>query len=388
MARHLALLCMTLALSACAHAPVVGAPQPAAEVHGCPSDAGMPRMRDLTSLQLSRLMGAGWNLGNSLEATGGETAWGNPQASRALMDGVKAAGFKTVRIPASWKQHADAQDVIDPLWMSRVTQVVDDARRAGLFVVLNVHWDGGWLQPLKAREAVADARLATFWTQIATNFRGHDDMLLFAGTNEVMVEGDYGTPKPEYVAVQSGFNQVFVDAVRATGGCNATRHLVVQAFNTNIDHAVNFATLPTDTAVNRLMMEVHYYDPYDFTINAKSTVWQWGASATDASATQAWANEAHVDAQFEKMKVRFVDQGVPVILGEFGAMRRTDRPGSDAFVLAWDRTVARSAWTHGAVPIYWDAGAPDENHSMGLFDRRTGRVVHPEVVEALVNAAR
>ena len=384
MERLLLTFALSLALASNAGAASVPVACPAASA----SASAVPHLHELTSLQLSRLMGAGWNLGNTLEATGGETAWGNPPASQALMDAVAAAGFKTVRIPASWKQHANADDQIDPRWMARVTEVVDSARRAGLFVMLNVHWDGGWLQPLRSREAAGDARLSKFWSQIATNFRDHDDMLLFAGTNEVMVEGDYGTPTPEYAAVQNGFNQVFVDAVRATGGCNATRHLVVQAFNTNIDHALAFAVLPKDTAVDRLMMEVHYYDPYDFTLNHAGKAWQWGAAATDKSATQPWADGAHVDAQFEKVKSRFVDRGVPVILGEFGAMRRTDRHGSDAYALAWDRYVAHSAWTHGAVPIYWDAGAPTENYSMGLFDRRTGRVVHPEVVEALVGAAR
>ena len=386
MQRLLLTCALSLALASNASAASVPVGCPAASA-SAPASA-VPRLHELTSLQLSRLMGAGWNLGNTLEAIGGETAWGNPPASQALMDAVAAAGFKTVRIPASWKQHANADDQIDPRWMARVTEVVDSARRAGLFVMLNVHWDGGWLQPLRSREAAGDARLSKFWSQIATNFRDHDDMLLFAGTNEVMVEGDYGTPKPEYAAVQNGFNQVFVDTVRATGGCNATRHLVVQAFNTNIDHALAFAVLPKDTAADRLMMEVHYYDPYDFTLNHDGKAWQWGAAATDKSATQPWADEAHVDAQFEKVKTRFVDRGVPVILGEFGAMRRTDRPGSDAYALAWDRYVAHSAWTHGAVPVYWDAGAPTENYSMGLFDRRTGRVVHPEVVEALVGAAR
>ena len=381
LARAALILACTGGLLACADVTPAPAATPAAATSGC-------AMRDLTSLQLSRLMGAGWNLGNTLEATGGETAWGNPPASQALMDAVKAAGFKTVRIPASWKQHANADDVIDPRWMARVAEVVDMARRSGLYVILNVHWDGGWLQPLRSNEWLADARLARFWTQIATRLRDHDDMLLFAGTNEVMVEGDYGTPKPEYVAVQNGFNQVFVDAVRATGGCNATRHLVVQAFNTNIDHAIAFAVLPKDPAANRLMMEVHYYDPYDFTINAADKAWQWGATATNPAATQPCADETHVDAQFAKIKSRFVDRGVPVILGEFGAMRRAEHPGSEVYALAWDRYVAHSAWTHGAVPVYWDAGAPTENHSMGLFDRRTGRVVHPEVVDALVRAVR
>jgi len=345
-------------------------------------------MRDLTSLQLSKLMGAGWNLGNSLEAIGGETAWGNPATTQTFLDAVKAAGFKTVRIPVSWKQYADASDVIGATWMARVTQVVDYAKNAGLFAVINIHWDGGWMQPTYAQQAMANARITKFWTQIANNFKAYDDTLLFAGTNEVMVEGDYGTPKAEYTTVQNGFNQAFVTAVRATGGNNAVRHLVVQGFNTNIDHTVNFAVMPTDTAKDRLMMEVHYYDPYNFTLNDKSAIWQWGAGATDPKATETWANEAYADAQFQKMKTKFVDKGIPIILGEFGAIRRTEYPGAEAYRLAWDRAIARSAWARGLVPVYWDAGAATENHSMGLFDRKTGAQVYPELIRALVDAAK
>ncbi len=343
-------------------------------------------MRDLTSLQLSQLMGSGWNLGNSLESTGSETAWGNPATTQALMDAIKAAGFKTVRIPVSWKQYADADDNISATWLARVAEVVGYAHKAGLVAIINVHWDGGWLVPTYAAQPAANARLTKFWTQIASKFKDADDTLLFAGTNEVMFPGDYGTPKPEYVAVQNGFNQAFVTAVRATGGNNAVRHLVVQGFNTNIDSTVSFAVMPTDTTKDRLMMEVHYYDPYDFTLNADSKVWQWGAGATDASAVQAWGNEAHADAQFAKMQAAFVAKGIPVILGEFGAIRRTEYAEAERYRLAYDRYIARSAWTHGMVPVYWDAGAATSNHSMGLFDRATGAQAYPEIVKALVGA--
>jgi endoglucanase len=151
---------------------------------------------------------------------------------------------------------------------------------------------------------------------------------------------------------------------------------------------VNFAVLPTDPAKDRLMMEVHYYDPYNFTLNDKSAIWQWGAGATDPKATETWADEAYTDAQFQKMKAKFVDKGIPVILGEFGAIRRTEYAGAEAYRLAWNRYVARSAWQHGLVPVYWDAGAATENHSMGLFDRRTGAQVYPELIKALVDSAR
>src|SRR5690606_34081047 len=123
-------------------------------------------------------------------------------------------------------------------------------------------------------------------------------------------DGDYGTPTEEYYTVQNSFNQTFVDTVRASGGPNATRHLVVQGFNTNIDHPVNFAVIPTDTVANRLMMEVHYYDPYNFTLNTSSNITQWGAIATDPNATETWANESYTDNQFQKMKTTFIDQGV------------------------------------------------------------------------------
>ncbi len=347
----------------------------------------VPGMRDLTSLQLSKLMGAGWNLGNSLESIGGETRWGNPAVNQAMFDAVKAAGFKTVRIPVSWKQYADANDNISATWMARVTQVVNQAHAAGLFTIVNIHWDGGWMQPTYAQQSTVNARIARFWTQIANNFKSQDDTLLFAGTNEVMVTGDYGAPTVEYATVQNSFNQTFVNAVRATGGNNAARHLIVQGFNTNIEYTVSDATVPADPVANRLMMEVHFYDPYDFTLNASSNIWQWGATATDASATETWANESHVDAEFQKMKVRYVDQGIPVVLGEFAAISRTSISGAEAYRTKWDQYIAHSAFSHGAVPIYWDAGSTANNGS-GLFNRNTAAQVYPSLISTIVNAAR
>jgi endoglucanase len=343
-------------------------------------------MRDLTSLQLSEQMAPGWNVGNSLEAIGGETNWGNPMVTQALMNAVKAAGFKSVRIPVSWAQYADANDTISPAWMARVTEVVNYARSAGLYAIINIHWDGGWMQPTYAQQAYVNGRLTRFWTQIANNFRNHDDYLLFAGTNEVMVDGDYGTPTVEYYTVQNSFNQTFVDAVRATGGNNATRHLVVQGYNTNIDHAYNFAAIPADPAANRLMMEVHYYDPFNFTINDASSIWQWGAIATDPNATETWANEPYVDAQFQKMKTRFIDNGVPVIMGEYGAILRTEYDSAGTYRRYWDQYITESAHQRGLVPMYWDNGYTS-NHQMGLFDRATGAQAYPDVISEIVDAA-
>jgi endoglucanase len=351
-------------------------------------------MRNMSSMQLSAQMSPGWNLGNSLEASGAaytwgstnfnEAAWGNARATQTLFNAVKGAGFKSVRIPVSWKQYADANDNISPQWMERVTEVVNYAHNAGLVAMINIHWDGGWMQPTYAQQATANARLTKFWTQIANNFKNHDDTLLFAGTNEVMVDGNYNPPTTEYCEVQKGFNQAFISAVRGSGGNNANRHLVVQAFNTNIDHANTCnATMPGDWVANRLMMEVHYYDPFDFTLDANSSAWKWGQAANPSG----WANEAYTDGQFQKMKTGFIDKGVPVLLGEYGAILRTEYDPAGTYRKLWDQYITRAAFTRGVVPIYWDNGYP-ANHQMGLFDRATGAQAYPDVISAIVNAAK
>jgi len=344
-------------------------------------------MRNLTSLQLSQLMSPGWNVGNSLEAIGGETAWGNPMVNQTLMNAVKAAGFKTVRIPVSWKQYADANDNISAAWMARVTEVVNYCRNAGLYAIINIHWDGGWMQPTYASQAAANARITKFWTQIANNFKNYDDTLLFAGLNEVMVDGDYNTPTFEYYTVHNGFNQTFVNAVRATGGNNAVRHLVVQGFNTNIDHTYDFFAVPNDSVANRLMVEVHYYGPFNFTINTDNdNVWQWGNIATSAANTETWANEAYVDAQLNKMKQRFTDGlGMPVLVGEYGAVARLNVDSAQRYRTYWDQYVTRAARQRGMVPVYWDNGYLTD-HAMGLFNRSTGQQGWPNLISTIVNA--
>ncbi len=220
----------------------------------------------------------GWNIGNSLEATGGETAWGNPLISQQLINSVKAAGFNAVRIPAAWDGHANQTTrQIDPAWMARVKQVVDYAIGKDMFVILNIHWDGGWLEehPLFSFQVAVNQKQQAYWTQIANFFRSYDERLLFAGTNEV--HADFGTPTSEHITVQQSYNQTFVNAVRATGGNNASRTLVVQTYNTNIWHGLDFFSLPTDSASNRLMVEVHHYDPYDYTLNPNGSCLFWGA---------------------------------------------------------------------------------------------------------------
>jgi endoglucanase len=268
--------------------------------------------------------------------------------------------------------------------MARVTQVVDYARKAGLYVVINVHWDGGWMDhPTFDQQPAINAKLTKLWSQIATNFKDYDEHLLFAGTNEVGLEVPWGTPiAPEWAKVQNGFNQTFVNTVRATGGNNAKRHLVVQAYYTSIENAVKINTVPSDTVPSRLFMEVHYYDPYNFTLNGDSKIWQWGAIATDAAATETWANEAYADKMFQSMKTSFVDKGVGVIMGEYGAFPKPKEkfPGMARYSQYWAQTITHSIAQHGLVPMWWDTG--------GLIDRVSGAQKEPDLVKVIVEAAK
>jgi hypothetical protein len=199
--------------------------------------------------------------------------------------------------------------------------------------------------------------------------------------NEVGMDAPWGTPvSTEWASVQNGFNQAFVNAVRATGGNNAVRHLVVQAYWTSIDYATTINTVPTDTVANRLFMEVHYYDPYNFTINGDSTIWQWGSIATDPAATETWANEAYVDATFQKMKTHYIDKGVAVILGEYGVYQKPNYPGMGTYVNYWAQYVTHSSHSHGLVPMWWDTGA--------VIDRVTGAVRQPDVLDSILDGAQ
>jgi endoglucanase len=335
---------------------------------------------DLTSLQLAPLMVPGINLGNTLEAIPSETSWNPTLTTQATMDGYKAAGFRSVRIPVAWSQYADADNNISPTWMARVSQVVGYAHNAGLYAVINIHWDGGWMNHTTYdQQAAINAKLAKFWTQIATNFRDYDDTLLFAGSNEVGEDGTYGAPTPEYAAVQNSFNQTFVDTVRATGGNNARRHLIVQGYFTNIGYTVATNTVPHDSVADKLFMEVHYYDPYDFTINGQGDIWEWGSIAKDAWATETWANESWVDDQFQQMKTHFVDRGIAVLVGEYGAYLKAKYPDG-TYRDYWAQYITHSIVQHGAVPMWWDTGE--------LIDRGTGAQKLPSLVSIIVNAAK
>jgi aryl-phospho-beta-D-glucosidase BglC (GH1 family) len=340
-----------------------------------------------TAAEVANRIAVGWNIGNTLEvplSSGGETGWGNPKVTQKLIDGVKAAGFNAVRIPCAWDSHADASThQIDAAWLARVKEVVDYCVKDGLYVVLNIHWDGGWLEnhPFAANQSAVVEKQKAYWTQIANQFKGYDEHLIFAGMNEI--NANWAAPSAENITAQQAYLQAFVDAVRATGGNNATRTLAVQTYSTNIQYGLDSFRLPTDSAANRLLVEVHFYDPYDYTgTGACST---WGASYPNQPSNCSWAQEAWMDDRFSKAKGRWVDQGVPVIVGEYGLPRRTaaDQLASRRNYLKY---LNASAKRNGLKTFYWDTGTTTGEAS-ALVDRNTGAVVDQGGLDAIMQGA-
>ena len=355
----------------------------AADASGMPNDA----------VQLASKIKLGWNIGNTMEATGGETAWGNPQVSKELLQLVKASGFDAVRIPAAWDQYANQDTAeISQEWLTRIKQVVQQCIDNDLYVVLNIHWDGGWLENniTADKQDSNNAKQKAYWQQIATQLRDFDEHLLFASANEPNVEN------PEQMDILLSYHQTFIDAVRATGGRNAYRVLVVQGPATDIEKTNQlFSQMPIDSVSARLMAEVHFYTPYNFTLMQNDESWgkpfyYWGEdyhSSTDTEHNANWGEEATVDQLFSLMKGQFVDLGIPVVLGEFSAMRRTDLSGDElqlhlASRAYYHQYVVKQALANGLLPFYWDNGGVD-NFSSGLFNRQQNKVFDHQVLDAL-----
>jgi endoglucanase len=340
-----------------------------------------------TSIEIANKIKVGLNIGNTLEAIGGETAWGNPQITNDLIKLVKQSGFDAIRLPCSWNQYANQTTAkINPDWLDRVKEVVQYCVNNDMYVILNIHWDGGWLEsnckPDKQEET--NAKQKAFWEQIATHLRDFDEHLLFASANEPNVEN------MSQMTVLLSYHQTFIDAVRSTGGKNAYRVLVVQGPMTDIATTYSLMTqMPTDNIPNRLMVEIHYYTPWNFTGMTKDESWgnqfyYWGKdfhSTTDLVHNSTWGEEAEVDRLFTLMKNQLVDKGIPVVIGEFGAMRR-DNLTDDALVLHlasrahYLKYVTKQANAYGLLPFFWDTG--------GLFNRGTNAVADQQSLDALI----
>lgn len=338
-------------------------------------DNGVMR-EGLTALEATRLMGNGINLGNTLEACDNnvgiktnaplsyETHWGQPKTTQAMIDGMKAAGFDTIRIPVAWMTNAthlyEGDYTIDADYMDRVEEVVRYARKAGMYVIINDHWDGGWYGMFGSESAetraLAMEAYKGMWQQIAERFRDYSDYLIFESANEEL-GGRFDENSPLYCsdsvvtyltdderyALTNEINQTFVDVVRATGGNNATRFLLIAGYSTDINQTCDDRfQMPKDTADSKLMVSVHYYDP-----------WSYCGASSAASATK-WGKVSdyeYMDQQLAKM-TKFTEAGYGVVIGEYGALPCSD--GLKDNTLAYHTAFLDACTKYNLTNCLWD----------------------------------
>jgi endoglucanase len=337
---------------------------------------------------------SGWNLGNTLDSYSGgvasETLWGNPPINQELMNGVKAAGFDIVRIPITWMGHFGLPPDyrISSTRLQRIGEVVEMAHNAGLKVIINIHHDGstpqegkenGWLSIAKASKKSDEYdkithQFARVWDQAAAYFQNYGDWLMFESMNEIHDGGwgwsyDFKTFPKTQTDIINKWNQLFTDRVRAAGGNNINRYLIIPAYCTIPEQTLaNTFVLPNDVTQGKLIVTFHYYDPHDFSINGSRSGW-----GTDN-------DKLKIDNGFALFQKRFLENRIPVIIGETGAVLQL-RP-DDKAVEAQARqsrydyisSVFVTAKKYGLVPFYWDNGVTSGNgEKFGLFDRRTGQ---------------
>ena len=338
-------------------------------------DNGVMR-EGLTALEATRLMGNGINLGNTLEACDNnvgiktntplsyETHWGQPKTTQAMIDGMKAAGFDTIRIPVAWMTNAthlyEGDYTIDADYMDRVEEVVRYARKAGMYVIINDHWDGGWYGMFGSESAetraLAMEAYKGMWQQIAERFRDYSDYLIFESANEEL-GGRFDENSPLYCsdsvvtyltdderyALTNEINQTFVDVVRATGGNNATRFLLIAGYSTDINQTCDDRfQMPKDTVDSKLMVSVHYYDP-----------WSYCGASSAVSATK-WGKVSdyeYLDQQLAKM-TKFTEAGYGVVIGEYGALPCSD--GLKDNTLAYHTAFLDACTKYDLTNCLWD----------------------------------
>jgi len=330
-------------------------------------------MRDITTMQLVKDMGLGINLGNTFESTGDwiggttvndyETAWGSPTVTKAMIDGYAAAGFKTVRIPVAWSnlmtgKQAGGTYTISPALLNRVEEVVNWVLENNMYAIINIHWDGGWWENFPTDSAECMSRYTIMWTQISGKFKNHSDYLVFESLNEEGVwddvwyiwrNGDDMAAKARAYGILNVINQTFTNLIRASGGNNANRHLLIAGYATNIDRTVDdMFQMPNDPQ-SRQAVSVHYYDPFGFTHAPLDNSWSsWAPLRLE------WGTEqdiSQLNTEMDKLKTRFVNNGIPVIIGEYGVAEH-GRPEGE--IRKYTLAIAAAAYERNMCPVLWD----------------------------------
>ena len=340
-------------------------------------------MKAITAKDVVSKMNIGWSLGNTLDSTNDtalktskatvwETAWGNPVTSKELIETVIDRGFNVIRIPVSWNDHilVGSNYQIVESWMDRVQEVVDYAYDHGAYVILNAHHES-WYYPYYDNEEKGTEMMQAVWGQIAERFKDYDEHLIFEGMNEPRKIGtavEWTGGDEEGWDMVNKFNKVFVETIRNSSGNNPYRILMIPAYGANCWEGIKHVEIPEDSG--KIIVSVHAYEPYNFALNT--------------SGTGVWNNDTtNIDNIMKSLDSLFISKGIPVILGEFGALYKSDE-GNEEERAAWATYYVSKAKEIGVPCLWWDNGLFEgDGECFGLIDRETLEWKYTKVIEGL-----
>ena len=340
-------------------------------------------MRDISVNGLVSEMKTGWNLGNTMDAKGGETAWGNPVTTSEMIDAVADAGFNLIRIPTTWDGHFDDENgyKIDEEWMNRVEEVVNYALDNDMYVILNSHHETDWIKPTMEDVDSVLPKFTAMWQQIAERFANYGDHLLFEGLNEPRIEGganEWNGGTEDGRKALNILNKAFVDTVRATGGNNAARGLLITTFAAAVaESTLKELEIPDDP---NIIISLHAYTPYRYTYHSGES---WEAYSYDDSVGK------EIDQVFDLMDKYFISKGIPVIITEYGAVSKQLGDSlferNDAENVKWVTHYLKRAKQSGIPCVWWDNGYYfGGNELFGIFNRADCNWFVPDLVETIM----
>jgi len=333
---------------------------------------------DISAVELVAKIRVGWNLGNTLDADPDETSWGNPKTRKANIDAIKAAGFNAVRIPVSWSHHVDKSYKINTGFMNRVKEIVSYASDNNMYILLNTHHDEGIFKFKDSDMPTSKDAFTKVWQQIAENFKDENLRLIFEGLNEPRTKGSSAEWSGGTKEERDNLNvmeQIFVDVVRASGGKNVNRVLLVSTYAASAEQAaldgVKIPNDPSNPTIKKIIVSVHAYSPYNFALNEGSgSVKTWSKdNISDRSGVETPINRAYIT---------FVSKGIPVIMGEFGALNRNNEPARAEWALYY----VSYAKSKGIPCFWWDDGG-----NFKLLNRGTNSFYFPKIKNALIKGS-
>ena len=333
---------------------------------------------NISAVELVAKIRAGWNLGNTLDAPN-ETSWGNPKTKKSNIDTIKAAGFNAVRIPVSWNNHIDTNYNIDAGFMKRVKEIVGYAMDNNMYVLLNTHHDEKIFKFKDKDMEQSKTAFRRIWEQIAEQFKDENLRLIFEGLNEPRTRGspkEWQGGTAEEWANLNAMEQIFVDAVRASGGNNKNRVLLISTYAASAEQsAMSGVQIPKDASnsINKIVVSVHAYSPYNFALNTNT---QWGAVSTWSKNNPSDING--VKTPLDRAYDTFVSKGIPVIMGEFGAIDKNNESAR----AEWAEYYVSYAKSKGMPCFWWDNGT-----DFKILSRGSNTFSFPSIKEALIRGA-